>query len=134
MKDSKSKPASGGDTKGAGESANRRRLGRVVHDDRGQASVEWNDAPENYVRPVLELEDTGRVQTRLKSARDREPFSPGKAKRDAFNPYQRSVLDAPAAAGPKRDLRKLSKWIKMMREVEERKVLDKNEAEKPTEE
>jgi hypothetical protein len=133
VKDSKSKPPSGAGSKDNGESANRRRLGRVVHDDRGQASVEWNDAPENYVRPVLELEDTGRAQTRLKSARDKEPYSPGRPERDAFNPYQRSVLDAPSAGGPKRDLRKLSKWIKMMREVEERKVLDKNEAEKPTE-
>jgi hypothetical protein len=134
VKDSKSKPNSGADAKGSGESANRRRLGRVVHDDRGQASVEWNDAPENYVRPVLELEDTGRVQTRLKGAREKEPYSPANAKRDVFNPYQRPVLNPPAPSGPKRDLRKLSKWIKMMREVEERKVLDKNEAEKPSEE
>jgi hypothetical protein len=134
VKDSKSKPASGADSKDNGESANRRRLGRVVHDDRGQASVEWNDAPPNYVRPVLELEDTGRAQTRLKGARDNEPYSPGNAKRDAFNPYQRSALDTRSAGGPKRDLRKLSKWIKMMREVEEQKALDQNVPKEPAEE
>ncbi len=133
MKDSKSKPVSGAAGKGSSENVNRRRLGRVVHDDRGQASVEWNDAPDDYVRPVLELEDTGRVQSRLKDVRDREPYSRGKAKADPFNPYQKSAVGAAPDGGPKRDLRKLSNWIKMMREIEERKVLDKNEAEKPSE-
>ena len=50
-----------------------------------------------------------------------------------YNPYQRSAPETPAQAGTRRDLRKLSKWIKLMREVEERKLLDKEEAEKPRE-
>jgi hypothetical protein len=131
VKDPKTKPPSEGDAKGAGESANRRRLGKVVHDDRGCASVEWEDAPQNYVRPVLELEDGKRAQTRLKTLRDKTPLQV--AKQDTFNPYQRSAPDRPAEGGSRRDLRKLSKWIKMMREIEERKVLDKEEAEKPRE-
>jgi hypothetical protein len=53
---------------------------------------------------------------------------------DAYNPYQRAAAEVPAGGGTRRDLRKLSKWIKMMREIEERKVLDKEEAEKPREE
>jgi hypothetical protein len=132
VKDLKSEPPADGDAKGNGESANRRRVGRVVHDDRGWASVEWQDAPENYVRPVLELETGATTQTRLKSVRSNAPLS--NSKKDAFNPYQRAAAEVPAGGGTRRDLRKLSKWIKMMREIEERKVLDKEEAEKPREE
>jgi hypothetical protein len=134
VKDLNSKPPEqDDDAQGNGESANRRRLGRVVHDDRGCASVEWQDAPQNYVRPVFELEDGARTTTRLKALRDKAPLALAK-KQDAFNPYQRSTPQ-PAAqgAGTRRDLRKLSKWIKLMREVEERKALDKEEAEKPRE-
>ncbi len=132
MKDVKSKPPADSDAKGDSETANRRRVGRVVHDDRGWASVEWQDAPENYVRPVLELETGATTQTRLKSVRSNAP--PANSKKDAFNPYQRAAADGPAGGGTRRDLRKLSKWIKMMREIEERKVLDKEEAEKAREE
>jgi hypothetical protein len=106
-------------------------LGRIVHDDRGQASVEWHDAPANQRRTVLELEDTQREQRRLKSERDNPA---AKAPRqDTFNPYQRTPGAAPAT-GPRRDLRKLSKWIKMMREVEEQKALDQNVPKEPAEE
>jgi len=112
------------------ESANRRRVGRVVHDDRGAASVEWIDAPVNQPRTILEIEDTVRAQRRLKSINEK---AGSKAPRqDSFNPYQR--VPGQAAAGPKRDLNKLSKWIKMMREIEERKALDNKAEKKPTEE
>jgi hypothetical protein len=131
VKDVNSKPPAQDDGQGTGESSNRRRLGRVVHDDRGCASVEWQDAPQNCVRPVLELEDGARTTTRLKALRDKAPLQ--LAKQDAFNPYQRSAPDSPTQAGTRRDLRQLSKWIKLMREVEEKKALDKEEAEKPQE-
>ena len=131
MKDVKNKPPAEDESKGNGESANRRRVGRVVHDERGWASVQWQDAPENYVRPVLELEAGTATQTRLKSVRSDAPLT--KSKKDAFNPYQRATPDAPTGGGARRDLRKLSNWIKMMREVEERKALDKEEEEKPRE-
>ena len=71
MKDSKTKVPPEVDANGTGESANRRRLGRVVHDDRGCASVEWHDAPQDYVRPVLELEDGAETSTRLKALREK---------------------------------------------------------------
>jgi hypothetical protein len=84
------------------------------------------------VRPVLELENGGKAQNRVKVVRERErPLSI--AKQDAFNPYQRSVPDEPTQGSARRDLRKLSKWIKLMRELEEKKALDKDEAEKPRE-
>jgi hypothetical protein len=134
LKDLKSHPSAQDDAKEDGESANRRRMGKVVHDDRGCASVEWLDAPENYVRPVLELEDGASATSRLKALRDQAPLSI--AKQDPFNPYHRSAAESPTQGtqgGTRRDLRKLSAWIKMMREVEEKKELDKEEAEKPGE-
>jgi len=87
-------------------------MGRVVHDDRGAASVEWVDAPAELVdRPTLSVEDA------------RPAPRPG----DGYNPYDREPGARPSApAGErkppaKRDLRKLSEWIKQMREMEERR-------------
>ena len=110
---------------------NRRRLGRVVHDDRGCASVEWLDAPANQPRTVLEIEDTARAQRRLKSLSE-NPVTKA-PRQETFNPYQRVAGTTPAG-GPRRDLRKLSKWIKMMRDLEERKALDRDSEKKPLEE
>jgi hypothetical protein len=131
VKDRNRNTPSNPESTGSNESANRRRVGRVVHDDRGCASVEWLDAPANQPRTILEIEDTARVQRRLKSLSE----NPGtKAPRqDTFNPYQREPGTTPAG-GPRRDLRKLSKWIKMMREIEERKALDNAQAKKPLDE
>jgi hypothetical protein len=112
-------------------SANRRRLGRVVHDDRGCASVEWLDAPANQPRTILEIEDTARVQRRLKSMSE-NPVTKA-PRQDTFNPYQRVPGTTPAG-GPRRDLRKLSNWIKTMREIEERKALENAQAKKPGDE
>ena len=93
----------------------RRRIGKVVHDDRGNASVKWSDAPADYQRPVLELVEDAAGQ-------------PEKA----FNPYGLGAAGSATATGPHRtpastrstgnttrtDLRKLSDWIKMMRDIE----------------
>ncbi len=90
--------------------AERRRIGRVVHDDRGNASVSWQDAPADYERPVLELAET---------ATNRPP-------QEGVHPYARlNGRPGEKAARPARaartDLRKLSEHIKMMRELEARK-------------
>ena len=87
----------------------RRRIGRIIHDDRGNASVDWLDAPSDYKRQVFEIED--------------EPGGLSLQKAPpSFNPYERSTLPEPKKTqGPKKDLRKLSEWIKMMRDLEERK-------------
>lgn len=125
MKDVKGKPAP--DTQGTGESANRRRVGHVVHDDRGQASVEWHDAPEDYERPKLEIQEGARPTERPKGRNEPQPLA--LSRESAFNPYQRAIPERSAAAQPpssKRDLRELSKWIKMMREIEEQKALDRD--------
>jgi hypothetical protein len=92
-------------------------MGRIVHDDRGAASVEWRDAPDDYERPVLQIEGTGVAAPPLSIKND-----------DTFNPYDRAPeggLGGNAQRpGGKRDLKKLSAWIKMMREMEERKKKD----------
>jgi len=90
----------------------RRRIGKVVHDERGNASVRWLDAPADYQRPVLEV------------APDSAPVH---GPVESFNPYANEVVrDTPvctASAGntARTDLRKLSEWIKLTRELEERK-------------
>ena len=95
-----------------GSAEERRRVARIVHDDRGNASVKWQDAPSGYKRQVLELLDP----------EPKEGLSLVKTPR-SFDPYSRSTVPEPKqAAGPRKDLRKLSEWIKMMRELEERKA------------
>jgi hypothetical protein len=92
--------------------AERRRIGTVVHDDRGNASVRWDDAPADYQRPVLELAGDG---------------APAPKPEEGVNPYApgatRSTATSTRSTGntTRTDLRKLSEWIKMMRELEERK-------------
>jgi len=95
----------------------RRRIGKVVHDDRGNASVTWEDAPADYQRPVLEV----------------LPDSAAASKADErFNPYANGLTGSDAPGTPhtaassagntaRTDLRKLSEWIKLTRELEERK-------------
>jgi hypothetical protein len=84
-------------------------MGRIVHDDRGSASVEWQDAPDDYERPVLKIEGTGVAAPPLSIKDD-----------TTFNPYDRAPEGGPRG-GAKRDLKKLSEWIKLMREMEDRK-------------
>ncbi|HEY0767618.1 MAG TPA: hypothetical protein VGD47_06650 [Steroidobacteraceae bacterium] len=78
-----------------------------MHDDRGNASVKWLDAPADYVRPVLEVVgDSG----------------PKPRSEESFDPYANRSPRRPSTGGTTRsDLRKLSEWIKLMRELEERK-------------
>ena len=97
------------------DSAERRRVARIVHDDRGNASVKWHDAPSDYKRQVLELQLD-------------EPHRGGlslEVAPQSFDPYSRARLpeqNKKGTAAPRTDLRKLSEWIKMMREREELKA------------
>jgi hypothetical protein len=84
----------------------RRRIGTVVHDDRGNASVEWRAAPANHERPVLELQGEERLTLRTEET--------------SYDPYARNRA-LKGARGARTDLRKLSEWIKMMRALEERR-------------
>ena len=94
----------------------RRRLSRVRHDDRGNAYVEWIDAPAELVkRPKLSIEG------------DPDPLQVETEKK-AYDPYSNGSGVARKSGNTTRtDLRKLSEWIKMMREMEERKRVDESE-------
>ena len=101
--------------------ANRRRVSQIVHDDRGNARVEWIDAGYAGVeleRAPLTIEKT---PPRGENAR----LSVERVRAGGFDPYAR-VGTGPAAIvkkpPPKRDLRKLGDWIKMKRELEARKA------------
>jgi hypothetical protein len=86
--------------------AERRRLGKVVHDDRGNASVEWRAAPSDHERQVLEvLGEDGLTLTTEETSYD--PYASGRPRKPG--------------GGARTDLRKLSEWIKKMRELEQRK-------------
>jgi hypothetical protein len=77
----------------------------------GNASLDWRDAPADYRRPVLEIESESSGLAIQKAPRTFDPYA-------CATPPE---LKKTAAAGPRKDLRKLSEWIKMMRDLEERK-------------
>ncbi|HTV51067.1 MAG TPA: hypothetical protein VME21_07760 [Steroidobacteraceae bacterium] len=91
----------------------RRRAAKIVHDERGNARVEWTDASKGSDRPLLSLDE------------------PEASVHRGYDPYQRAPrtprggVAAPRRdRAPRRDLRKLSEWIKQMRALEERKRRD----------
>jgi hypothetical protein len=90
--------------------ANRRRLGRVVHDERGNAYVTWHDAPADEKRHVLEI--LGDPALKVKTEESYDPY----ARREA------RTAAAPGKPSKPKDLRKLGEWIKLMRELEARKL------------
>jgi hypothetical protein len=103
-------------------SGERRRLGRIVHDERGNASVEWQDAPADYQRPVLEIEKDARGGLSLEREGSHDPYSSPGVPKSAKNGAGTGNKNGSGTGNSSRtDLRKLSEWIKMMRELEEKK-------------
>jgi hypothetical protein len=105
----KKKPASGGSD---AKESERRRVATIEHDERGNASVRWHDAPADERRPVLEV--LGDPKLAVKNEETYDPYArhrpkPGESSQNRNTGRTRT------------DLRKLSEWIKMMRELEERK-------------
>lgn len=107
--DNSRKKSFGSDRHDAPQAPERRRVGRIVHDDRGNASVAWHDAPANYRRQVFEIEPEERDGLHLET------------KPRSFDPYASAQRPEPKKPAAPKDLRKLGEWIKMMREHEERK-------------
>lgn len=91
--------------------AERRRVGLIVHDERGNAFVNWRDAPADEARPVLEILG--------------DPKLALNAEEETFDPYARSrparEAPRPERAAARTDLRRLSEHIKLMRALEKRK-------------
>jgi hypothetical protein len=107
---------------------NRRRVSQIVHDDRGNARVEWIDA--GYAGEPLE-----RAPLSVESTPNRGEHGALKVERvraKGFDPYQRvgsAGVPEPKKPPAKRDLRKLGEWIKLKRELDARKTSDEPETE-----
>ena len=102
------------------QAANRRRASQIVHDERGNARVEWIDAGRAGVpleRAPLSVEQTP-------SRGDAPKLSVERSRAKGFDPYARvgaAHIPPPKKAPAKRDLRKLGEWIKLKRELDARK-------------
>jgi hypothetical protein len=100
--------------------ANRRRASHIVHDERGNARVEWIDAGyagEPLERAPLSIENT---PARGENAR----LSVERVRSSGFDPYARvGAAHVPEQKKPaKRDLKKLGEWIKLKRELDARRA------------
>jgi hypothetical protein len=109
-------------------SANRRRASQIVHDERGNARVEWIDAGYAGVpleRAPLTIEPT---PARGQDAR----LTVERVRSSGFDPYARvGAAHVPESKKPagKRDLRKLGEWIKLKRELEARNAQSDSDVE-----
>ena len=107
---------------------NRRRASQIVHDDRGNARVEWIDAGHAGVpldREPLSIEPTPARGVHAKLTVERKGAG-------GFDPYARvgaAHIPEPKKGPVKKDLRKLGEWIKLKRELESRKSEDDGDAE-----
>jgi hypothetical protein len=104
---------------GADKTPQRRRLSRIVHDERGNARVQWFDVPDN----AAPLADEPRVPLTIEGA---EAGAPKPQATEGRSPYQSVSGTPPPGVAPKgrRDLRKLSEWIKLKRAMEKNKEKD----------
>jgi hypothetical protein len=99
---------------------NRRRASQIVHDDRGNARVEWIDA--GYAGVPLERAPLSIEQTPARG--ESAKLSVERVRSSGFDPYARiggAHVPEPKKPAGKRDLRKLGEWIKLKREMEARK-------------
>ena len=105
----------------SGGASNRRRASQIVHDERGNARVEWIDAGYAGVdleRAPLSVEPTP-------SRGEPAKLQVERSRAGGFDPYARvGAAHIPAAKKQpvKRDLRKLGEWIKLKRELDARKT------------
>jgi hypothetical protein len=102
------------------QATNRRRASQIVHDDRGNARVEWIDA--GHAGVPLERAPLSIEQTPARG--DGAKLSVERVRAKGFDPYARvgtAHLPEPKKPPVKRDLRKLGEWIKLKRDLEARK-------------
>jgi hypothetical protein len=117
------------DTKDKTAPANRRRVSQIVHDERGNARVEWIDA--GYAGEPLERAPLSIESTPPRGANAK--LSVERVRSKGFDPYARigGAHAVPEQKKPaaKRDLRKLGEWIKLKRELDERRAQDDHDVE-----
>lgn len=103
------------------QATNRRRASQIVHDERGNARVEWIDA--GHAGVPLERAPLSIEQTPARG--DNAKLTVERTRAKGFDPYARvgaAHVPAPQKKPPvKRDLRKLGEWIKLKRDLEARK-------------
>jgi hypothetical protein len=95
-------------------------VSQIVHDDRGNARVEWIEA--GYAGEPLERAPLSVETTPARGEPGKLTVERGRA--GGFDPYQRvGAAHIPEKKKPpgKRDLRKLGEWIKLKRELDARK-------------
>jgi hypothetical protein len=104
------------------QAANRRRVSQIVHDDRGNARVEWIDAGfagQPLERAPLSIEST---PARGESGK----LNVERVRAGGFDQYARvgaaHIPEPKKQVGGKRDLRRLGEWIKLKRELDARKT------------
>jgi hypothetical protein len=103
------------------QATNRRRASQIVHDERGNARVEWIDA--GYAGVPLERAPLSIEKTPARGESAKLAVERTRAK--GFDPYARvgaAHIPEPKKPAGKRDLRKLGEWIKLKRELEARKA------------
>jgi hypothetical protein len=107
----------------AQHAANRRRASQIVHDDRGNARVEWIDA--GYAGVPLERAPLSVEPTPARG--ENRKLTVERKRAGGFDPYARvGAAHIPEARKPpvKKDLRKLGEWIKLKRELDAKKSQD----------
>ena len=107
---------------------NRRRASHIIHDERGNARVEWIDA--GYAGVPLERAPLS-VET-APARGDSGKLTIERKRAGGFDPYARvGAAHIPESKKPqvKRDLRKLGEWIKLKRELDSRKSQDDHDVE-----
>ena len=103
------------------QAQNRRRVSQIVHDERGNARVEWIEAGfagQPLERAPLTVEQSA-------SRGEHGKMSVERIRAGGFDPYQRignAHVPEPKKPAGKRDLRRLGEWIKLKRELEARKT------------
>jgi hypothetical protein len=106
------------------QATNRRRASQIVHDDRGNARVEWIEVG----RAGVELERAPLTIESSPARGESAKLSVERHRAGGFDPYARvgsgPKLPEPKKVQGKRDLRKLGEWIKLKRELDERKSQD----------
>lgn len=106
----------------APRNTNRRRASQIVHDDRGNARVEWIEA--GYAGVPLERAPLSIAPTPPRG--DAARLAVERNRSQGFNPYARAGAAGTAPetrkTPAKRDLKKLGEWIKLKRELEARKA------------
>ena len=103
-------------------------MSQIVHDDRGNARVEWIEA--GFAGQPLERAPLTIEKTPARGEHAKLTVERGRA--GGFDPYARvgaAHTPEPKKPAGKRDLRKLGEWIKMKRELDARKDSGESEPE-----